>query len=271
MDDAMVDGTNLNGSDGPAIAGALLREGRERLGRSVEDCAASLRARPGQIQALERGDLRSFGAEIYARGFLRSYARLVHVDADRVLELHGEDPSYRGPILPPREPLRLRRDPPGWLIGLTGLLVVGGVIAAVLGVGGSRVPSAISPSDPALGAPEGVLPPTAPPAERPSPPAPEPEPEMTGPPVDVVLTFEATSWLEVLVDGVLVEPGVLVPAGETLRFGGQQVVSLRFGNAGGVRVEVNGDELGPAGRPGEVLRVSYGPDGPEDAAVSAAG
>ena len=263
MDDVMANGVGDDGPRGSALAGALLRDGRERRGRSVEECAAALRARPGQILALERGDLSDFGAEIYARGFLRSYARLVDVDADRVLELHGEDPSYRGPVLPPREPLRLRRDTPGWLVGLTGLLVVGGVIAAVLGVGGSRVPTAVTPSDPALEAPGVGLPPVAPAPERPSVPEPDPVPEPTGPPVDVVLTFEAASWLEVLVDGVPVEPGVLVPSGETLRFGGQQVVAVRFGNAGGVRVELNGEELGPAGRPGEVLRVAYGPDGPE--------
>jgi len=265
----MVDSTVGDGPEGPALAGALLREGRERSGRTVADCAAALRARPGQIEALERGDLTTFGGEVYARGFLRSYARLVRVDADRVLQLHGDDPAFRGPVLPPREPLRLRRDPPGWLVGLTGLLVVAGVIAAVLGLGGSRVPSAVAPSDPALEAPGTVLPPTAPPVERPL--APEPEPEPAGPPVDVVLRFEAASWLEVLVDGVPVEPGVLVAAGETLRYAGQQVVALRFGNAGGVRVELNGDELGPAGRPGQVLRVAYGPDGPVDGPAATGG
>jgi cytoskeleton protein RodZ len=256
-----VDGTGQGGLEGPALAGALLRDGRQRVGRTVEDCAASLRARPGQILALERGDLRGFGAEIYARGFLRSYARLVGVDEGQVLSLHGEDPSYRGPVLPPREPLRLRRDAPAWLVGLTALAVVAGVIAAVLGVAGSRVPTAIAPSDPALESPAAVLPPTAPPTDRPDTPEPQPEPEPAGPPVDLVLTFEAASWLEALVDGVPVEPGTLVASGETLRFAGQREVSLRFGNAGGVRVELNGEELGPAGRPGQVLRVTYGPDG----------
>ena len=269
-DDALVTGSGDAGPGGPAAAGALLRESRERLGRSVVDCATALRARPGQIEALERGDLSGFGAEIYARGFLRSYARLVHVDEERVLALHGDDPSFRGPVLPPREPLRLRRDPPGWLVGLTGLAVVAGVIAAVLGVGGSRVPSAVAPSDPALESPDAALPPTAPPVTPPPSPEP-PAPEPTGPPVDVVLTFEAASWLEALVDGVPVEPGALVPAGETLRFGGQQLVALRLGNAGGVRIELNGEELGPAGRPGEVLRLAFGPDGPESDVATAGG
>ena len=256
--------------EGAALAGALLREARERSGRTLADCATALRARAGQIEALERGDLSRFGGDIYARGFLRSYARLLDVDPERVLKLHGQDPAFSGPVLPPREPLRIRRDPPGWLVGLVGLTAVVGVVVAVLGVGGSRVPSAVAPSDPALDAPgPAVVPPSVEPA--PAPPAPEPAPEPTGPPVDVVLTFESASWLEVLVDGVAVEPGVLVAAGETLRFGGQELVSLRFGNAGGVRVELNGEELGTAGRPGEVLRVGLGPEGPVDAVGVASG
>ena len=257
------------GPDGPTLAGALLSDAREASGRTVAECASALRARPGQIEALERGDLSSFGGDIYARGFLRSYARLLAVDPTRVLELHGQDPTFSGPVLPPREPLRLRRDPPGWLVGLVGLMVVVGVVVTVLGVGGSRVPSAVAPSDPALDAPSAVVTPPVvdPPA---APPAPEPEAEPSGPPVDVVLTFEAASWLEVLVDDVAVEPGVLVPAGETLRFGGQDIVSLRFGNAGGVRVELNGEDLGTAGRPGEVLRIGLGPDGRVDGASGVA-
>lgn len=81
------------------------------------------------------------------------------------------------------------------------------------------------------------------------------------PAVDVVMTFDQASWLEVVVDGISVEQGVLVAAGETLRFSGQQTVALRLGNAGAVQVKVNGDDLGLAGAAGQVVRVTYGPEG----------
>lgn len=245
--------------------GALLRSARERQGLSVEECARRLRARPGQVAALESGDLSSFGGDVYARGFLRTYARILDVDPDEVLRLHGEDATFRGPVLPPREPFRIRRDPPGWLLGLVGVLAVAGVLVAVLGLGGRRAPEAVAPLDvlDAAGtSSNGVTDDAAPAPQRPADrPARE---EPAGPPVDVVLTFEATSWLEVLVDDVLVEPGALVPSGATLRFGGQRTVVLRLGNAGGVRVELNGEALGPPGRPGEVVRLALGPDGSID-------
>jgi len=248
--------------EGPVAAGELLRAARERSGRSVEQCAVALRARPMQIAAMERGDLADFGGDIYARGFLRSYARLVGVDPETVLELHGRDPGFGGPIFPSRAPLRLRREPPAWLLGLVGVVIVAGVITAVLGLGGRRAPEAVVPTDPGIEEPgRGDQTPEPPPNVV----EPEPAPVPAGPPVDVVMTFEAASWLEVLVDGIAVEPGALVPAGETLRYFGQETVVLRLGNAGGVRIELNGEDLGAPGRPGQVLRVGYGPDGVLDA------
>ena len=246
---------------GPEPVGELLRAARERRGLSVAECARSLSARPRQIEALESGDVAGFGGDVYVRGFLRTYATLLEVDPHEVLRLHGQDPAFRGPVLPPREPLRIRRDPPGWLLGLVGVLAVAGVLVAVLGFGGRRVPEAVAPIDTVLGtAPTDVVTEDdAAPIERPEP-APAPAAPQ-GPPVDVVLTFEAASWLEVLVDDVLVEPGALVPSGATLRFGGQRSVALRLGNAGGVRVELNEEALGPPGRPGEVVRLVLGPEG----------
>lgn len=260
-------------TDGPGgiTPGMLLRGARERRGLSVEECARLLRARPRQVAALEAGDLSSFGGDVYVRGFLRTYAGILDVDAAEVLRLHGEDPTFRGPVLPPREPLRIRRDPPGWLIGLAGVLAVAGVLVVVLGFGGRRAPEVVAPVDVIGGAAtssaitEEPAPPVVRPEEAPAPDGP------AGPPVDVVLTFEAASWLEVLVDDVLVEPGVLVPSGSTLRFAGQDAVALRFGNAGGVRVELNSEALGPPGRPGEVIRLVLGPDGVIDPATQEPG
>ncbi len=256
---------------GPAAAGLLLRHGREQRGLTVDQCAVALRARAGQVEALERGELDAFGGAVYARGFLRSFATLVQVDPEEVLRLHGEDPAFRGPVLPPREPLRLRRGAPGWLVGLLGVVAVGGVVAVVLGLGGTRVPPAATPSDPAIDAPTdpgGAGADTEDPAPGPAEPDATPE-EPVGPPIDLVVTFEEASWLEVLVDdlpadGVPVS-GVTVPAGETLRFLGQEHVRLRFGNAGGVRIELNGEDLGAPGRRGEVLELEIRPSGPVEA------
>jgi cytoskeletal protein RodZ len=249
----------VQGPEGPALAGALLRAARERSGRTVEDCARELRSRATQIHAMERGDLGIFGGDVYARGFLRSYARLLGVEEGEVLGLHGHDPAFEAPLATTPGPLRLRRGVPGWLLAIVAVVAVAGMLAAVLLLGGRRAPDVVQAVDPGLDAPGAVV--DEPDAAAPPPPVAQvPEP-VAGPPIDLVLAFEAKSWLVVLVDGLVLEPGVNVPAGDTLRFTGQEEVILRFGNAGGVRVEANGEDLGALGRSGQVLDVTFGPDG----------
>ena len=250
------------GSDerGSVQAGALLREARVRSGRSMDECATKLRSRVMQIDAMERGELEVFGGDIYARGFLRSYARLLGLEEDEILRLHGRDPAFDAPQAP-MSAVRLRRTAPGWLLGVLSVVVLAGGLVAVLVLGGQRAPDTISAVDPGVDTPTDELP-----APAPAPPVPPPEPEViAGPPIDLVLTFEATSWLEVRVDGVPLLPaegnGVLVRAGETLRYTGQEEIVLRFGNAGGVRVSAGGEDLGALGRSGQVLRVTFTPDG----------
>ena len=256
------------GPDGPARAGALLRRAREDRGLTVADCATRLRCRTAQIEALEAGDVGVFGGAVYARGFLRSFATLVGADADELLRLHGDDPLTRATNLPTGEAIRLRRDAPRWLIGVGGVLALAGVVAVILGLGGRRVPEP-APADRAVAVTPD--PATPAPADEPEPSAPEqpPAPEPDGPPVDVILTFEADSWLEVLVDGVPARPSAVVAAGETLRFEATTRVALRFGNAGGVRVELNGEDLGAPGASGAVVSVVLGPDGPVDTDAAA--
>ena len=221
-----------------------------------------LRSRARQIDAMEGGDLEMFGGDIYARGFLRSYARLLGLDEEEILQLHGKDPAFDAAQAPISE-VRLRRSAPGWLVGIVAVIVLAVGLFAVLALGGQRSPGTVVAVDPSIDAPS---------AQRPDP-VPDPAPlvppqqpeEIAGPPIDIVLTFEARSWLEVLVDGVPLRPedgnGVEVPAGDTLRFTGQEEIVFRFGNAGGVRVEVDGEDLGAMGRSGEVRRVAFGPDG----------
>lgn len=242
--------------------GGILRAARMERGLSAEFCAERLKARVGQVHSIEADDFAPLGGDIYTRGFLKSYAQIVGVDPAEVLRLHGHDPSATfNPLSKTLSPLEQRRIAPAWLLTLLGLVGVGLVVAAVLMLGGQRAPSAV----PSVEVPTAVPPATVVPAPpAPTSPAPAPAPAPVGPPLEIVMTFEATSWLEVVVDGIVVEPGVLARRGETLRFVAQEEIIARYGNAGGVRVELNTLDLGPQGRSGEVVRVRYTPDGRAD-------
>jgi len=249
-------------SERAPTVGAMLSAARQARGIRVDEVAAALKARVVQVEALERDDLAVFGGDIYARGFLRSYAIHVGLDPARILALHGSDPAFApNPLTNPMPSVRLRRGFPAWAVGVTGLAAVAVIVGAVLLLGGRRVPEVAEPVDlpPVAPAPEAITP-APPPAPRPTP-APGPAPLPARAPIEIVLTFERSSWLEIVVDGLAGEPGRLVSSGETLRFEGQREITVRLGNAGGVRVALNDEDLGPAGRSGQVVTLVYSPDG----------
>lgn len=65
--------------------GVMLREAREQLGLSVADVAAQTKFAPRQIEALEADDFRNLPETAFLRGFVRSYAKILNVDAEIML------------------------------------------------------------------------------------------------------------------------------------------------------------------------------------------
>lgn len=61
--------------------GTTLREARELLGLSVADVANRIKFAPRQIEAMEADDFTHLPEMAFVRGFVRSYARLLEMDA----------------------------------------------------------------------------------------------------------------------------------------------------------------------------------------------
>lgn len=250
----------VGASAGAFEVGATLRRAREARGASVPDCAAALRARVEQVIALEAGRFDGFGGEVYARGFLRSYARLLGLDPAALLGAIGEGPAAAGVThlrSLPTERRAVERRVPAWVIGLGVVIVAGAVVAFAVRLGDARAPDAAPAPPPSAPAAPDPVPAPAPPPEQP----PEPSPAVSAAPVTLTLTFEAPSWLAVAVDGVSPDRDRVVPGGTTLRYEAETAIIVRLGNAGGVRAELNGEELGLQGRSGEVVQRAFGPDG----------
>lgn len=74
----------------PAI-GAVLRGAREAQGLSIQEVASHLRMMTRQITAMEEDDFTSLGQPVFARGFVRNYARLLRLDSEALLlSMHEE-------------------------------------------------------------------------------------------------------------------------------------------------------------------------------------
>ncbi len=88
-------------------AGAMLHQAREAAGLTIDAAAHQLKLAPRQVRALEDGDFASLPGRTFVRGFVRNYARLLHLDPDAVLDaLPGASagPALDAPTLHPTAP-----------------------------------------------------------------------------------------------------------------------------------------------------------------------
>ncbi len=102
--------------------GRLLREARQQRGFSLEEAEAATKIRLLYLTALEAEDTIALPEPVYARGFLRTYARFLNLDPERLLALYPLAPVSDMPPPPPRLPSR--EIPGSALLGLALVLLL---------------------------------------------------------------------------------------------------------------------------------------------------
>ncbi|MCL6597305.1 MAG: DUF4115 domain-containing protein [Alicyclobacillus macrosporangiidus] len=73
--------------------GVQLREQRLRLGIELDELQAATKIRKRYLEALESGDWSILPGDVYARGFVRSYAEAVGLDGRQLLEAYVDGPA----------------------------------------------------------------------------------------------------------------------------------------------------------------------------------
>jgi cytoskeleton protein RodZ len=106
--------------------GTLLRERREELGFDLDAIGEALRIKPIYLAALEQGRAQDLPGAAYAIGFIRSYAELLDLDSERILESYKAECAdvHTRPDLSLPVPLDARSLPRG------PILLVGVILAA---------------------------------------------------------------------------------------------------------------------------------------------
>ncbi|MCU0244227.1 MAG: helix-turn-helix domain-containing protein [Acidobacteria bacterium] len=118
-------------------------------------------------------------------------------------------------------------------------------------VPGPQVPDGTAGPDAAPASPAGATVAPAPAAAEPVPaPAPAVEEAVQG--IEIEISFQAETWINVLADGVLKVEGVF-PPGATARTRAEAKLLIHTGNAGGFTFLLNGRPAKPLGRSGQVL------------------
>ena len=251
--------------------GAQLMAARRAQGLSLGDIARQLKLSVRQIEALERDDYTAFSGPVFVRGFLRNYAKLLHLDPDILVTGAAIPATAGGANAAPSAPVPLqesaadrgRRVSPGTLVGAAVLLVL--LVAAIYETREKPSPvsrTPVEPSPPAVaatpqhadsppgasveGSPAQSPIPAAPPAAAGTAALPVPGPAAAVPaepvlgataaPAQVKLAFDGESWVEIKDKSGTVILSRLNAGGSERVVEGEPPLTLVIGNAHAVRL-----------------------------------
>lgn len=258
----MVEGQHTPGPTEGKI-GPVLERARKDKGLSLEEAERATKIRKRYLDGLERDDYSVLPDAVYARGFLKTYANFLGLDGDglsqelrtrkkprreRRLSYAAPRGDFDRPIISPggvpgAEKRQLSRST--LVTVVVAVLIIAALVGALYFVGLNVRPSAAS---------------DAPEAERiaaPVEPADAAQGDGTPGGLTVGVEVEGTpAWIRVRSDSETVFEEV-APPGFSRTFEAGRVVGIRTGDAGAVSVEVNGQDVGPLGEPGQVLEKDY--------------
>ena len=67
------------------MAGEILKQRREELGLDLREISNTLRIKYSYLKALEDGDMENLPPEVYVKGYIHEYARVLNIDPDPVI------------------------------------------------------------------------------------------------------------------------------------------------------------------------------------------
>jgi hypothetical protein len=241
--------------NGMSIGGTLARA-RQDAGLSITQVSKRTRIRETVIRGIENDDFSPCGGDFYARGHIRSVARLVGADADRLIQEY--DAAHGGirqvsaaEVFGPAAPLKLSgRRRPNWSAAM-GLVIVAVVICGVVHAcgdpshlvtrAGRHKPVPAPRASPAHGAGEAATP-----------------GQQYRPVLVQLAATEACSVGVYAADGTLKWQAYL-PAGAARTWVFARRVSLKISNPGGIVLTVSGHKMNSLGGRVVTLNLQPGP------------
>jgi cytoskeleton protein RodZ len=286
--------------------GEFFKQVRDTKGLTLDDVALKTRIHPDFLIALEDGNFTKLPDQVFAKGFVRSYARSLGLDEEDAMRRFEGSAGAFYEKQAERELLRLKQAEDDRRKKTNRKVVLAAIAVALLGLIllMSREHTRVAPPRPAPDMePPAITPPRGPTSSAPSdkgdslvqdsekerslaastpasstlpppsistvtavpaireelmpPSSVRTDPMLGGTPTDgsMVLAIEALelTWVVVQVDSGSPEEALMRP-GERVQWKASDRFTLTLGNAGGVRVELNGKEQGPFGNSGKVAR-----------------
>jgi cytoskeleton protein RodZ len=237
--------------------GEALRSARTAQGKSLDDAAAATRIRSSYLEALEEERFGELGGSVYAKGFLRSYAGYLGVDPAPLLEAYRAQETPDAPVFEhvPQAigGIKSGRRGPGWLavaivcVSIILLVSLWGLLRPASEEGGAQPAFVTTPARTTGNGAGAAAKPAPPPSARPA-----------ARNVRVTLRYAGASWTRVTADGRVAFEGTPGPR-QRRTFTARRSLDLVLGYPAGVRLTVNGKDLGVADRSGSIWRHRFTP------------
>lgn len=248
--------------------GSQLRAAREARGLSITDIQKATRIKRIYIEAIEAEQFHELPGPIQTRGFIRSYANHLELNADELLAQIGEG-REAGALVPPgsstarssapqsvgvpgsrprdESPAALPLPLPILLIGIIVLFIIGGLL--IIQALSAESPAPESTPQASINTSLSLLP-TA-----------SATPTVVIPnEVSLTLTAREHVWVRVTEDGFTAFEGILQPDEATTWQAREQVI-IETGNAAALSVIVNDEPAGVLGPRNSIVIRAWGPNG----------
>jgi hypothetical protein len=219
------------------LVGEILKKRREELGRDLREISNTLKIKHAYLKAIEDGDRQTLPAEVYVKGYINAYARALNLDPGSLVDAYIDESSP-----PPQETGPL---PPGKNVRKKTLRIRYALIISLL------IAITIIAAFSLFSAPEKRIDLVAPAAEEQK--RPVPKTEETGYNLEALATD--TTWLLVTIDKTDSREILLKP-GDSVTWHARNGFFLKIGNAGGIKLVLNGKEVGKLGEEGEVVKIN---------------
>jgi cytoskeleton protein RodZ len=228
------------------LAGEILKAKREELCLNIKEIADRLKIRADYLAAIEDDMFDKLPAPVYTMGYIRSYAAYLRVDADSVVRFYREHSSQpnHSTIIPLAH---FRKKSPRIVYVFLLIPVLVALFFArsyVLSGSVARTPADLDKVGTMKTVPEQDT------AQQPTVTVPQPSEH------SLIVTATARTWVSIrFQDGS--EEEVTLQRGDTKSWQFREEASLRIGNAGGIKINFDGKDMGSPGLSGQVKSVAF--------------
>jgi cytoskeleton protein RodZ len=245
--------------------GNSFKKARESKGLTVAQIADETRISARFLEAIENEDFQLLPGGIFNRGFIRTYAARLGLDAvaavkeyEQLLNIQQPEQAIAPTTPPPRGSTPDKRLYPV-AIGVLALAVI--IFYAVSRETTQTEPVPVTTAPPVAITQETASTPLTPSVSAAS----EPE-SIAAPTSAMTLDIQAIdqTWIKVDADGTNVLPGEILEPGMTRHFNAENSFHLVIGNAGGLNLKLNDQRVKTIGKTGQVRAIVLTPNNLKD-------